>query len=368
MSTLFSHIIQKQFSRQNEDVATEALAYILDSSETALQGLNRFLKGIVPNLPDLRFRTQVSESGIRPDMWGFDGAEPRVYIENKFWAGLTDNQPVSYITRLSRYRQPTLQLVIAPAARKHTLWSILLKRLDEAGIPYTEEKRGAGTVKRAETGSGTVLALASWIHILSILEHAVSDDPVTRADIAQLRGLCEAADSEAFLPVSGEELSDQRTPAFILQLGSVLQEAVDAAVAEGVIDITGVRIQSSWERFGRYVYIPDTRKAGAWFGVHFDYWHSHGITPFWLIFDDGDFGRSREVIRLIEPWSVKSGAIVITDDRLCAIAINIPAGEEKETVVDYLVNQFREIAAVLESLPPKEHVQVLGDEVDEFSR
>ncbi len=31
MSTVFSHIIQKRFSGVNEDVATDALAYILAS-------------------------------------------------------------------------------------------------------------------------------------------------------------------------------------------------------------------------------------------------------------------------------------------------------------------------------------------------
>ncbi len=47
------------------------------------------------DLPELTFKTQQTEGSIRPDMWGFAGNEPCVYIENKFWAGLTDNQPVS---------------------------------------------------------------------------------------------------------------------------------------------------------------------------------------------------------------------------------------------------------------------------------
>ena len=84
MDTIFSHIIQKRFSRVNEDVATDAIAFILDSSEAAIRGFMKLPRGIEPALPDLRFRTQQSEGNIRPDMWEFDGAEPRIFVENKF--------------------------------------------------------------------------------------------------------------------------------------------------------------------------------------------------------------------------------------------------------------------------------------------
>ena len=100
MSTVFSHIIQKRFSQVNEDVATDALAYVLESSEAARSGMTKLLRGILPDLPPLRFKTQQVDGTIRPDMWCFAGAEPRVFVENKFWAGLTDNQPVSYLKQL----------------------------------------------------------------------------------------------------------------------------------------------------------------------------------------------------------------------------------------------------------------------------
>jgi hypothetical protein len=61
-------------------------------------------------------------------MWGFDGLDPRVFVENKFWTGLTDNQPVSYIEQLSAFTQPTVLLVVVPAAREQTIWRELLSR------------------------------------------------------------------------------------------------------------------------------------------------------------------------------------------------------------------------------------------------
>jgi hypothetical protein len=122
MQTVFSHIVQKRFSQMNEDVATDALAFILNSSETARNGMLKLLRGIVPILPALRFQSQQTEGSIRPDLWGFDETEPHVYIENKFWAGLTDNQPISYLRQLAEYPQPTLLLVVVPDAREQTMW------------------------------------------------------------------------------------------------------------------------------------------------------------------------------------------------------------------------------------------------------
>lgn len=101
MQTVFSHIIQKRFSQVNEDVATDALAYVLESSEAARRGMMMLLRGLVPEMPPLRFVTQRTKAAIRPDMWGLSELEPRVFVENKFWAGLTDNQPVSYLKQLA---------------------------------------------------------------------------------------------------------------------------------------------------------------------------------------------------------------------------------------------------------------------------
>ncbi len=66
---------------------------------------------------------------MRPDMWGMDGSEPRVFIENKFWAGFTDNQPVEYLKLLAKYSQPSVLLVVVPEARQETIWRELKQRM-----------------------------------------------------------------------------------------------------------------------------------------------------------------------------------------------------------------------------------------------
>jgi hypothetical protein len=122
MQTVLSHIVQKRLSQESENVATEALAFILLSYKAAHNGMMKLIRGVDPKMPRLWFRTQQTEGHNRPDMWGYDDqGEPHVFVENKFWAGLTENQPVSYVRRLAEYAQPTILLVIGPEDRKETL-------------------------------------------------------------------------------------------------------------------------------------------------------------------------------------------------------------------------------------------------------
>lgn len=146
METVFSYIIQKRFSQVNEDVATDALAFILRSSESARTGMMKLLRGISADIPGLHFRTQQTEGSIRLDMWGIDEIEPRVFVENKFWAGLTDNQPIAYLKQLAKYTQPTILLLVVPEAREQTVWRELIRRLEGAGISATDRAVPTGIV------------------------------------------------------------------------------------------------------------------------------------------------------------------------------------------------------------------------------
>ncbi|YCM44632.1 hypothetical protein V2O64_01175 [Verrucomicrobiaceae bacterium 227] len=177
MSRVLSHIVQKRFSQINEDVATDALVYILESSPAASNGMRKLLCGLVPGLSVLKFKTQEAEGIIRPDMWGYEGTEPRVFIENKFWAGLTDNQPVNYLKQLAAYSKPSILLLVAPAPRQHTLWSELQRRVIEAGFSLDYLQDIAGIHSSARTSIGPTLAVTSWENILSALEHETMNAP-----------------------------------------------------------------------------------------------------------------------------------------------------------------------------------------------
>jgi hypothetical protein len=353
MQTVFSHIIQKRFSQVNEDVATDALAFILHSSESARTGMMKLLRGIVTDIPDLHFRTQQTEGSIRPDMWGIGETEPHVFVENKFWAGLTENQPISYLKQLAEYTQPTILLVVVPEAREQTVWREHIRRLEGVGISATGRDTSAGIVHSVKTEIGPILALTSWTKLLSALELEIADDHGAKSDLLQLRALCEAADSEAFIPISSTEVTDQRTPAFILQMSSIVQASVGLAVTEGVLNIKKLMPQISWERIGQYARLSGEQSVGMWLGIHFRLWKKYGVTPFGLVFLPTEFSRAHEVRALIEPWAAKEGLFTACQNDEFVVAVDIAFGEDKDQVVRSIVDRLKGIADDLSVLNPK---------------
>ncbi len=352
MQTVFSHIIQKRFSRSYEDVATDALAFILKSNDAAHKGMMKLLRRIDNNLPDLQFTTQQSEDNIRPDMWGNHENEPHVFIENKFWTGLTDNQPVNYLKKLAEKQHPTILLVIGPEARVHTLWRELQKRLKYAEIFSTDRGNPDGIVYIVTTGTGPILALTTWQKVISVLKDEVTDNS-TLSDIHQLRALCEAADIEAFTPLSAHDLTDQRIPALIRHFDTIMQAIFDLGVSEGVLSIKGLMPKSDWNGFGRYARFSNENGVGMWLGVQFELWKKHGGTPLWLDFNNGELSFSHKVRSLLKTWAAKEGIFTSWDDDEFIMAIDIETGEEKDKVVRAIVDRLKEIADVLSTLELK---------------
>jgi len=293
------------------------------------------------------------EGSIRPDMWGYDEAEPRVYIENKFWAGLTDNQPVSYLKQLAQYTQPAILLVVVPDAREQTMRRELVRRLKDAGISLIDRGNTSDSIVHSiMTGIGPILALTSWTRLLAALELEVAEDPSGRSDILQLRALCEAADSEAFVPISSSELTDQLTPAFILQLNTIVQASVELAVSEDILSIGRLLPQANWERIGRYARFLGENAVGIWIGIQFNLWKKYGGTPLWVLFLP-EFGRSLEVRPILEPWATKEGIVTSYANSEFAVALDIAVGEDKDQVVRGIVDRLKDISKVLSELNPK---------------
>ena len=67
-------------------------------------------------------------------------------------------------------------------------------------------------IHAVDTAPDQVLALTSWPHVLSALKLEAAEHARALADLAQLKALCEAADSESLVPVSPAELTNQRLP------------------------------------------------------------------------------------------------------------------------------------------------------------
>lgn len=312
----------------------------------------KLLRGIAPKLPSLWFRTQQTEGANRPDMWGYDDAgQPYVFVENKFWAGLTENQPISYLHVLAKHPGNTVLLMVAPKTREQVLTRELKQRLFEEGVSATAQVATTGVFYCVKTSIGPILALTSWEKLLSCLELELSDDQVARSNILQLRALCEAEDSDAVAPISAAEVSDQRTPGLILNLSSIVKSSVDLAVTEGSLDCRRLNPQADYTRIGRYAYLGTERKVGIWVGIHFGLWKAYGKTPLWVVFNSS-FGRSREVRVLLEPWAAQKEVFSATDKNDFVVAIAVRPGDEKDNVVTAIAKRLKEIAEVLASIRP----------------
>lgn len=351
MDTVFSHIIRKRLSRAGEDVSTDALAYILDKSETARRAFNALLANISPGLPPLRFRTQLADGAVRPDMWGENESGTRVYIENKFWAGLTDNQPVAYLQSLARSEQPTVLLLIAPSERSATLWRELRHRLQIATIAFTEVEAPSGCLHAAKSELGPTIVLTSWSSVLATLSHAAADEPTILSDLTQLQALCHSENLDAFLPLAAEQLSDQGLPALLIQLSAVINDAVSSAVAEGIADVSNLRPQSSMDRMGRYAKLVghSGSSAGAWIGINLRLWKLHGETPIWMVFANTEWGRATELRPVLERQLGNAGVTIVDDAGDVAVAIRLPAGEERDEVIRAIVRQIGTVCEMLDA-------------------
>ena len=94
--TLFGHLALR-FSSHPENLATEALLYLLNNSRDANGLFPGYLSGFGQDfLPVTRFSSQVSsDDNTIPDLVATDVAGNKIFIvENKFWAELTPNQSV----------------------------------------------------------------------------------------------------------------------------------------------------------------------------------------------------------------------------------------------------------------------------------
>jgi hypothetical protein len=138
----------------------------------------------------------------------------------------------------------------------------------------------------------------------------------------------------------------------MLQLGSILQASLDLAASEGVLRTAGLMPMSNWNGFGRYV---ATFGADPWFGVRFDLWKTHGVTPLWLLIFSSTgkkmLARNPEIRPSLESWAANNGGFVTVFEKGgLAIAVDIATGEDKDRVVRGIVDQLKAIVDVVSVL------------------
>ncbi len=337
--SVLAHVAWK-FPGQTETVATEALGYILSRSVSSRAALRETLRTGGADIPPLdRVATEVTgQQGDRLDLVGFDESNTeRVLIEVKFWAGLTDNQPNTYLSRLPKDGKPAVLLFVAPEQRLETLWAEILRKA-AACFTLGPDTTVGGLRSVAVDGSPRRLMLTSWRTLLGAMvsQAGIDRDVSAERDILQLDALCERQDSEAFLPIRDEEFAPA-VPRRMLGLRRLIDDATDRARTLGVANREKPRVVSTKRLqvrprvygYGRYIWIGGMYYA--WFGVNHELWARQKETPLWLRFYED----------AAEAAQKKLGGQ--------SYGFTLPTGVEYDAVLDSVVEELQNIADELNS-------------------
>jgi hypothetical protein len=346
MKTLLAQLAPSFPSQEN--TATEALGYMLASSKIAAAALEGKLRTLAPQVPSsLSWKTQVSgDDDARPDLVGLDASEqPRVIVEVKFWAGLTEKQPIAYLKRLP---PGGVLCVVGPAKRHSLLVGELVRRITEAKLGYSEVAN-VGDATVASVGEWT-LVVVSWRALVDAII-ASADDASERTlaeNARQLQGLCDEQDSQAFLPLSGHELSSHGVYRRIIQFGELVDHVADklgAGAKKGLRPIGGIG------NYGRYLRL---RGVGVLLLSDVRKWTKFASTPPWLSVRGPTFNEPGPSLDALASVAVRQPRKVFpAGDGFPAVALFLPAGVEKHVVVEDVLRQINEVGDAIAHLAPR---------------
>ena len=292
--SLLAHLAWR-FPGATEDIATEALQYILskqDGAQTALADLLRS-GGADPEPMDSFDTQRVYQRSKKPDLVAFNEEREVLLVESKFWALLTSQQPNGYL-RLMMKDLPNAKnlLFIVPEVRQDELWKELR---EQAGKEFrVTDERTAGGVRSAAVGSDDHrLMLTSWHTLLDGLKRNGTD---VDGDLRQLRGLCAPARDDE--PLGCVDIVDDTGElSKVDHYKAFLGDAVALAESRGIIDTKGLSYGVGGSSYGRYIHFVNAAgerfaTAYAWVGFNF----ARTGSPFSLWFIAGSNAK-REAIR-----------------------------------------------------------------------
>ena len=346
-SFLLTHIASK-YTNRTEDVAVDALGFLLAESKAARDALRNMIEVCVNDIGELiDVETFVSgDDGKIPDLTVYDHQGlKRVLIEAKFWASLGDQQAQSYLEMLpKRFNAIGAIDHPLPEIRFESLWAELVRLFrDETVLCDNCALKDIRCLQMNKDNK--YLILSSWRRLLDQIYHAANQasDSIV-ADIQQLQVYCEQQDSAAFLPISANEFS----PAFarrILNLNGLIDDIVVRATSNGIMDLNNLKATPQPHGYGRYIRIGCKTKqnwAGAWFGVNFENWSKYRNTPLWLTI----YGPLRVDPNLIPIKKLQQALdIEMQTGTPDSIPIYLSIGVEKDKIINAIIENLSEIAS-----------------------
>ena len=329
-------------SLQAEPAATKALAYILNSSTDIAQAFVALLRraGISIKFEPGYIRAELGHEDGVPDLTIHDtDGSVRILVENKFWAGLTDEQPVGYLRALPK-APPSALVFVVPEQRMSTVWNELEVRCKQARFKLVDASI-KHRVTWARAGSKTML-ITSWKHVLQTLLDAARSGghDAVRDDILQLEGLTNRMDIDAFLPLRADEITNQETAHRLINYSDLIEEITQKLKDRGIADTKDVRTAHGYYTAGRYLRVHG--RFGLWLGIELEVWRDVGITPLWWMIGNTTFhgvtGQLQTILALFD------NAKLYENEQLLYIPIRLKTGVERDRVVEEAAAEMNRIA------------------------
>ncbi|PEN04744.1 hypothetical protein CRI93_14640 [Longimonas halophila] len=344
MSRLFSHVASK-VGHNTEDLATEALFYILQSDEVLLEAFVAHVNDVSGATleADMRLATQkTTTDGGRPDLIGWvRGSERRLFVESKFGASLSGNQPTGYLDELESESGSVL-LLLVPDRRKLPIWREVASKCAEDG--YTPEVDAS--TYHIHFDSGQHLSITTWSKVLNILEQAALNHSAIEAaeDLRQLRALCEQQGSGVFRPFKENEF-DPWIAERIIDLHDIVDDLKGSLESQSTAwNVTSKKVTLSNMN---YRFFATLFGCEAEIGVRYRWWAKRGLSPLWMRLFTGNRKTQYRGKELLEwPRPVFEGDDFGPTHLL--IPFETPTGLGRQDVVRHLVDQLQFIATRLE--------------------
>ena len=323
-----------------EDVATMSLQYLLSYYDELQHSFNTLIEKRlgIPVDKNITYECQsVGDELERPDMSGTDSNGKEVILcEVKFYAGLTSNQPLTYLRRLKDENGAGI-VFICPKDRVESLWDTLMNKCKGESVELLE--RACADV------SGVRLTILSWEEIIEDLTRTANAfEKSSLADIEQLSGYCEQIINESFVPFKAEELGAYEAKKYE-RLMYILDRVVDSILADKDYEADIKKLKATAFRDGYTRYF---RLNGFCVTLQLNllYWSDDRYmdTPFWISFNDDTWKTPGEYIDRFT--SVIPSRKVVSRDSVF-LALDVPCGVMEDAVIESIKKQISEYLSLL---------------------
>ena len=340
-STLLSFIAQRH-TIGLEDVATDALYFILSRSNSTIEALSELLGDEHGPLPIAKAQPWTTDvHGAIPDMACYDESDNLVaLVESKFWAPLTHHQPVTYWQGLPTHERAVL-LFLAPDYRvdQGTLWDELETKLRDAGQELCSADRVDGLIIASSKDDQRRLMLTSWQLLLDRMAKRAREDGESQTcfEIAELQGLAASA-IEGDRPTRDENLKQ------------LIAESVKHVEQSKWADTKGLTVGQGIDFYGRYLRLAG---AFAWLGIDYKAVKQMPGKPLWLqFFGDYEVGVTIKLEEVRSRLEVTENTGLALRSDGVYLPIDVPPGADREKTLNAIVTELERIAELIDPKGP----------------